>query len=116
MKKVVAIMMVIILSVMLTGITFAVGETNFDVELVPNKTTVKQGDTVEISVKIKSLTDVGEGINAFMGTFSYDTTKFEAITSSNIASQNGWGTPEYNDVNGKIVVEKGSYVNTEEVI
>ena len=71
---------------------------------------------VEISVKIKNLTGVGEGINAFLGTFKYDTNVFEKVTKSDMKSQNGWDAPEYNEENGKIITCKGEYITNDEII
>ena len=108
MKKIISIIIInvlIIFSLSLNSYA-AQMETNFRIELISNKTTVTKGDTVEISVKIKNLTGVGEGINAFLGTFKYDTNVFEKVTKSDMKSQNGWDAPEYNEENGKIIYIK----------
>ena len=118
MKKIISIIIInvlIIFSLSLNSYA-AQTETNFQIELISNKTTVTKGDTVEISVKIKNLTGVGEGINAFLGTFKYDTNVFEKVTKSDMKSQNGWDAPEYNEENGKIITCKGEYITNDEII
>ncbi len=118
MKKIISIIIInvlIIFSLSLNSYA-AQTETNFRIELISNKTTVTKGDTVEISVKIKNLTGVGEGINAFLGTFKYDTNVFEKVTKSDMKSQNGWDAPEYNEENGKIITCKGEYITNDEII
>ena len=117
MKKIISLILISMLTIICLSIkAFATTNTNFAVELIANKTKLNRGDTVEVSVKIKDLTDVGEGINAFMGTLEYDTNVFETVTKADMKAQNGWDTPEYNEENGKVITVKGDYITEEEVI
>lgn len=106
---------IIMASLLLIGIntSYAAETTNFSVTLTTTNTNVKQGEKVDVIVKIGGFTNIGEGVNSFMAELVYDETKL-TIDSNSIVAQNGWDTPTYES--GKILTLKGSMVTSEEAI
>lgn len=105
MKKIYKI--ILILGVMLLFITTNVKATNsFKLNVTANKTSLKPGDTVEITLNVSDI-NVGEvGINTVEGTIEYDNEIFEDITASNIQSLNNWSltyNSEETEYKGKIL-------------
>lgn len=113
MKIMVAIMTAIIMLFVTVPSVFADGETNFSVILTANKTSVKRGETVEVIIELGEFSDIGNGINSFLGDLEYDKTKL-SIESSQIVAQNGWDTPTYE--NDKLLTTKGSMITANEEI
>lgn len=86
---------------------------SFGVKITPTSTEVKKGGTVTLTLSVSNL-DVGSnGINAFIATIDYDKTVFETLTALDITSENAWDTPTFNPNNGKVILTKGSFVNSE---
>jgi len=92
---------------------FAEGETNFSVILTANKTEVNHGETVEVSISLGQFSNIGTGINSFLGDLEFDKTKL-SIESGNIVAQNGWDSPTYE--NDKLLTTKGSMITANEEI
>ena len=55
----------------------------------------------------------GNGVNAILATLGYDQ---EVLKLIGLEAQNGWATPEINNDTGRLVTEKGSLVNENQVI
>lgn len=73
---------------------------SYSVTLVPDKTTIKAGDTISVAVKISDINiQTGEkGIGSYEATLVYDTNVFSSIQ---FVAVSNWDTPIYNIANGK---------------
>jgi len=101
---------IIICSVLLSTIVLAA--TNFTVKLESTQNSIKSGDTVEIALKLDDFSKDASGINVLLGTLEYDRTIFEEVTVKNLSPIQYWGTPTYNPVNGKLLLDANEFVNT----
>lgn len=91
----------------------AVSAFGLSVFMTPSTTNVQTSSEVVIKVKVSNL-DVGEnGINSFSGTLSYDAEVFEELTVNDVTGMNNW-TASYTPDNGKIVLFKTTFVNSDE--
>lgn len=84
----------------------AADEGSFNLTVTANKTELKPGDEVTITVGVSDI-NVGEnGINTVEGKIEYNKNIFEEVKSSSIQSLNNWSTT-YNDesssLNGKFL-------------
>lgn len=80
--------------------------TTFKANLTANKTSIKAGEEITVTIGASDINMGENGINTLEGKINYDTNIFEAITSSSIQSLNNW-TTTYNDesstLNGKFL-------------
>ena len=105
-KMVVIIMMAIMIIGMLTTNVRAVYSA--EVEMVPDKTEVNPGDTVNVVVNLVDVVDAGTGATDMAGTIEYDSEFFENIT----ATQGSWMMNEANglfSLSGNVLTEDGEF-------
>ena len=70
--------------------------TSYTVELVSNSATVKAGEQIEISIKVKDIVDITGGIAGLSGKLEYDETKLEKVGEGQ--SLNGFMLVEGNTI------------------
>ena len=111
-KKIVkTIAIATIFTILMMRQAFAAQE--FNVKLGANKTSVKPGDTLNISMKLSDIVSE-KGIGAISGVLEYDKSAFEEIQadedgiSNNIQAVNGWGAVVFNKDNGVFVTESST--------
>ena len=119
MKKTLIIFMMALL-VLMACTTVVHATTTFGVSLTPSATSVKQGDTVKVTLAITNLssTDANIGLSALGANIDYDKTVFDALiqdediqTDLRMLKQS-WDFPKLNDADGKIVTATSSYLKT----
>ncbi|MBR6034412.1 MAG: hypothetical protein IKP28_06845 [Clostridia bacterium] len=99
-KLYVTIILIIVLTALSLGNSFAASP--FALKITADKTTVKQGDTVKLTVSLSNVT-VEDGIGALTGVMKYDTEVFEKIEldetgmAEEIENAKGWESINYND-------------------
>lgn len=106
-ERFLAIIITILIIVMSAISTVQAASTNtFKATLNANKTTIKVGEQVTVTIKVSDINMGETGINTLEGTISYDKNIFEEVKSSNIQSLNNW-TTTFNDesstLNGKFL-------------
>ena len=84
---------------------------NAKIGLTADKTEAVAGDTVKITVKVKDITGITDGIIGLQGNLVYDNTIFESVTFANL---NNWDKPDYNETNGSFLTSKGDFVKNDE--
>ncbi len=95
-----------IIAVMLLFVTNYVYAANATINLTPNVTTAKPGDTVNVTISVSNINVTGTddptvgGINAIIGILEYDTAIFETPTKSNVTAKEDWVVQDI--TNGKI--------------
>jgi len=99
----------------------AVGESSFTFTATPDKTELKPGDSVSISLKVGDINLGTNGMNTLEGVVKFDNTIFEVITEDTVSGQNNWSAsinPETDSANyGKFFFNKTSNgIKTETVI
>jgi len=94
-KKLKILFIILILTIFLLPVS--VQANSFKLNVQANKTTVKPGETVEISLNLSDINAGELGINTVEGVIEYDNTIFEEITSSNIQSLNNWSITYNNE-------------------
>lgn len=92
---------------MIIGLTTTVNAAStFKASVTANKTTLKPGEEVTVTVAVSDIDMGTNGINTLEGKIKYDTNIFEEVKSSSIQSLNNWATT-YNDesstLNGKFL-------------
>lgn len=103
----------IITALILVTFVTKVQALSFGVKITPTSSEVKKGDSVTLVLSVSNL-DVGSnGINTLITTIDYDKSVFETLTSSDIKSLNNWDSPTFNPSNGKVILTKGDFVNSE---
>lgn len=112
MKKVLITMLMALVIVSMCFITSnAVASVKVNVTL--DKTSVKAGDTVVLSISTSDFVDVtGEGIFGLSGTFEYDTEIFEPLTISDIKGVNGWTSPYLSENAKMLYIDRNNFINT----
>lgn len=101
MKKYIGI--IIIICIFLFCFFSVVNANSFKLLATPNKTTLKPGDEVEITLKLADI-DIGtNGINAVEAKLVYNENIFETVTQNDIKSMNNWGIT----YNGENTAQKG---------
>ena len=82
-----------------SNISFAATD-SYSMTLIPDKQTIKAGDTISIAVKISNINiQTGEkGIGAYEATLVYDSNVFSSVQ---FAAASNWDSPTYNISNGK---------------
>lgn len=94
---------IVLLLVLSLGCIYA---SSFNFTLSSDKTTLKPGDTVKISLNISNI-DVGQsGINTIEAVLDYDEDVFEQVIPTNFAGLNNWSIT-YNNEEGE---NKGKFV------
>lgn len=84
---------------------------NAKIKLTVDKTEVVAGENVKVTVKVKDITGILNGILGIQGKITYDNAVFESVS---FASLNDWDKPEYNESNGSFLTAKGDYVKNDE--
>lgn len=113
-KKInVKILALLTILMVVISITNVVNAYSVGVEMTADKNLVA-GTEIAVSVKIKNL-NIGNGIDAFLGTFNYDTNVFEGLTTSSLVATNGWN-PVFNPSTNIFSLLNNSKVNTASTI
>ncbi len=106
MKKKTIEMLILILTIIAILMPTHVNANSFKLNATANKNTIKEGETVTITLKLSNI-DVGTlGINTVEGMISYDTNIFEEITQASFTSLNNWSLTyngEETEYKGKIL-------------
>ncbi|MBR6034409.1 MAG: hypothetical protein IKP28_06830 [Clostridia bacterium] len=116
MKKVFAMFLIMIIVVLLPfNKSFATG--TFTLTITPNKTAVRRGGTVELTVALSNVTATG-GIAGLIGKLEYDHSVFEkielievdnTIIANGIVTGENWETISYND-GSQVAAKEGMFV------
>lgn len=98
MKKKIIVSSIILCCIL--SITFCVKAATPSFKFVPeaNNTSLKEGQTVVITLKLQNIDMGEEGVNTFGGKLVYDANIFEEVTASSFSSQNNWSIA-YNSEN-----------------
>lgn len=105
--KIKSLMVIGIMTLIISALAVKVNATgSFNLTVTANKTELKPGDEVTITVGVSDI-NVGEnGINALEGKIEYNKNIFEDVKSSSVQSMSNWSTT-YNDeassLNGKFL-------------
>ena len=107
MKKLLTTIMIIILTICIMSGFEKVNASSFTFNAVSDKTIVKTGEEITITLSVSNI-DLGDnGMQVLEGLLKYDKDVFETVTSSNMEGLNNWGVT-YNDentnLNGKFLV------------
>lgn len=88
MKSKLTIVIAMIIAIMLIGgmVTSVDAAYSAQVQMVPNKTEVNPGETINVVINLTNVVDAGEGADVMGGKIEYDANFFENIT----ASQGSW--------------------------
>ena len=111
--KKILIIIVFVLSIlsMIFHMNISNAADNAKITLTANGAQMLAGDVVKVTVKIKDITGIADGINGIQGTLTYDNTIFESVTFEGL---NNWDKPEYNEANGSFLTAKGDFVKNDE--
>lgn len=112
-KSIIVMLAIFIVALINVNSSYAADSTNFSVILTASSTDVQQGATVDVYIAIGQFSNIGEGVNAFMGKLEYDSNKL-TLDSNNIVAQNSWDAPSYE--NEKLLTLKGSMIKAQENI
>lgn len=109
---------IIILALAIILINTTVFALGFTVSIVSNKETVKQGDSVTVTVSMKNVEASGTGINVFEGVLEYDKLIFETVeqTDFKFANSSSWVEIDYSDATGKFVAMRSTRTQEDEEI
>lgn len=102
MKKIISI--IIIISLLLSGLTLTSHAISFTATLTPEQANVPAGNKIEIYISTNNLNIGGTGMDVFSCILNYDKTIFEEISDKDITGLNGWGV-SYNKTTGKILLD-----------
>lgn len=98
MKKSVKIAVMLIIGIMIicSSKVNAASSDSYKAGISVNKTTIAQGDNIEVVISLKDLniTTGDKGLGAYQATLEYDKSIFEYV---GIKGLNSWDTPIYND-------------------
>lgn len=116
MRKTIKIITILILGIMLiySNNVYAASD-SYNVGLDINKSTILQGETLEIVVSLKDLniTTGDKGLGAYQGTLEYDSTIFEYV---GIKGLNSWDTPIYNNGTFATTTSTGEVIKKSEEV
>lgn len=70
---------------------------SFNLNVTSNKTSLKQGDTVEINLNLSNINAGELGINTLEAVLEYDSNVFEEVTQSSFKSLNNWSITYNNE-------------------
>lgn len=107
MKKVISLIMSVLVVLVFASNVYA--DSSCEVRLRTG-TEFEKDEIVVVNVIISNIMDE-KGILAIEATLNYNT---EVLDYIGIEPGNEWGTPFYNETNGKFVVERGDYARSEE--
>lgn len=105
-KKLIAITIFLMICIASTFIYAAI---DAKVQINPSSTTVKPGEEVIFTVKIKDIVSEN-GANGIEGNISYDTEVFEDIQDSNVTKAGSWDVAYYNK---KVIAEGLSAIKSD---
>lgn len=111
MKKAVNISLIlVILIICIMGNVYAA--INCKISMHTSKNEFKQGEEFVVDVKLSNLQSE-RGIIAFGATLEYDK---QSLTLVKMEGKNGWSTPSYSEVNGKLVMERNGFATKDEIL
>ena len=110
-KNLITILLVLSTIMLVCSTNVSNAADNAKIGLTADKTEAVAGDTVKITVKVKDITRITDGIIGLQGNLVYDNTIFESVTFANL---NNWDKPDYNETNGSFLTSKGDFVKNDE--
>ena len=85
--------------------------------LVNEKTELKGGDEVVVTVRLDNYEEINKGVNVYKATLEYDKSVFEEVLESNFKTQNNWEELKFNKDTGEfIAIKKGGSKEPEEIL
>lgn len=111
MKKTVIVLMIMIF-VLMANMTAVQAATTYGVKMTPSETSVKQGETVEVTINLNNINVEADrkGITGFEAKIQYDTSVFESLVRKDIEElDDNWDKPEFNPNNGKLITSSSTY-------
>lgn len=108
-KKIISILLIALL--IITTNVYAAGKGTFQTTLTADKTQVKAGDTVTITMGLSDIAiESGDkGIGGYTGLIKFDSSVLEYVSKTGTAK---WESPMYNDGAITATTEDGEVVNT----
>ena len=100
-KRIFKLMTIFLFSLIFIGAVEA--SSKIETKVISNKTEIKGGEVVELTLAFDHFEDIKKGINAYKGTLEYDKNIFENITQANFINQNNWESLKYNLQNNEWV-------------
>lgn len=121
MKKIVSLITIVMVIIASASCVKAVEESKFTFSATPDKTQVKPGESITISLKVSDIQLGENGMNTLEGILKFDASIFEAITEDSASGQNNWSASMNTEVGnanyGKFLFNKTSAgIKTEQVI
>lgn len=113
MKKILSSIFIIL--VILCALTTSVSALSFTPTMTASKQTVPEQQEFTVTIKVSNLEVGTNGINALIGTISYDTNVFETISESSFEGLNSWQV-QYDEASKEIKALKPSFVKNEEQV
>lgn len=110
-KNLITILLVLSTIILVCSTNVSNAADNAKIGLTADKTEAVAGDTVKITVKVKDITGITDGIIGLQGNLVYDNTIFESVTFANL---NNWDKPDYNETSGSFLTSKGDFVKNDE--
>lgn len=106
MKKKLKLIIILIIAIVAISIipTISKAEYSAKIEVVADKTNVKPGDTVNVTIRLKDVKDAGTGVNAVSGIMKYDSNFFSSVKNNGVegtSSNQEW----YNSNTGVILLD-----------
>lgn len=97
-KKAIFTIVVILVMTIILGMfeTVKAADSSFKANITANKTELKAGEEVTVTLGVSDINMGENGINTIEGKITYDKDIFETITSSSITNLNNWSVT-YND-------------------
>lgn len=85
--------------------------------LVNEKTELKGGDEVVVTVRLDNYEEINKGVNVYKATLEYNKSIFEEVLESSFKTQNNWEELKFNKDTGEfIVIKKGGSKAVEEIL
>ena len=106
MKRLAKILVLILISILILGVSGKVEASSFKFDAIAEKEEVNAGDTVKIDLKVSEINAGEEGINVVEGILEYDDSIFESIKLENENDWNMTYNGEIGEKNGKFLVTK----------
>lgn len=95
MFKKLKISVIFIISILLFSLNYS-NAASISANLKSDKTSIKKGDEIVVTMNVKEFVDIGDGINAYVANLSFDKEIFEFEKAE---GENNWNTPTYNSKN-----------------
>lgn len=108
-KIIVGLSLILVMIVSIMGTVYAA---DASVSLQTNKNEYAKNEEFTVDVVLSGLT-TQRGVAALMATLEYDK---DSLTLVRTEAQNGWSTPNYNEDNGKLIMDKNSNVTGTETV